>query len=91
MTDRRNLLLTVAVVGTAPNGRRNGEVELAGLKRPWRRPVLVFFFKCLLKERPPCAHRVRLSNSSKRLWGEAAGQVSSRQRANGRLSLNVCA
>lgn len=26
MTDRRYLLLTVAVVGTAPNGRQNGEL-----------------------------------------------------------------
>ena len=34
-------------------------------------------FLMFVKRASPCAHRVRLSNSSERLWSEAAGQVSS--------------
>jgi hypothetical protein len=65
MTDRRNLLLTVAVVlGLLPMA--GAEIERwnwRGLKRPWRRPVQVFFLKCLLKE------RTQRTYTTKRLWG----------------------
>lgn len=55
MTDRRNLLLTVAVVlGLLPMAA--AEIERwnwRGLKRPWRRPVQVFFFKMFVKRAHP--------------------------------------